>query len=267
MGIGYSDIERLIRLRELDLIKPGDAVVEIGAQQLTADLLRSADRVRHLGKLLGVEDMPPLPAAIDDFAKAPLARDLYRWLGFDYAAVDINDAPGNIPLDLNFDRAPRRLRRRFQLVTNFGTTEHIVNQLNAFNVIHDLTAVGGIMLHALPGDGQLDHGMFNYKFKFFWMLARSNDYEFIDADFSTDDDAVPADVIEFLRLYSEPSAERARTCPVTEACIRVALRKRHDIAFVPPLENVPTGVRAHIKKLRSRYWTVFDPDAFGKLRR
>jgi hypothetical protein len=84
-----------------------------------------------------------------------------------YAAIDVSDTPGNIPLDLNFDSVPRRMRHRFQLVTNFGTTEHVANQLNGFRIIHDLTTLGGVMLHALPGEGGLNHGMFNYKFNFF----------------------------------------------------------------------------------------------------
>jgi hypothetical protein len=28
---------------------------------------------------------------------------------------------------------------------NCGTTEHVLNQLNAFRLIHDATAVGGLM--------------------------------------------------------------------------------------------------------------------------
>jgi hypothetical protein len=78
MGVGFPDLECLIRLRELDLIKSGNAVAEIGAQQLTADLVRKPDRVRHLGTLLDVQSAPPLPPEIEDFAKAPFARDFYH---------------------------------------------------------------------------------------------------------------------------------------------------------------------------------------------
>jgi hypothetical protein len=38
---------------------------------------------------------------------------------------------------------------------NFGTTEHVANQLNAFKLIHDLAAKGCIMVHTLHGDPML----------------------------------------------------------------------------------------------------------------
>jgi hypothetical protein len=77
-------------------------------------------------------------------------------------------------LDLNYDEVPAENRGRYDLVTNFGTTEHVVNQLNAFKIIHDLTAPGGVMIHELPAQGQIDHGFFAYNPKFFHKLELSN---------------------------------------------------------------------------------------------
>src|SRR5205085_2282669 len=116
-------------------------------------------------------------------AAAPMARDFWLWLRFDYAAIDIDDSPGSIPLDLNYDNAPPKEVGRYNLVTNFGTTEHIANQLNAFKVIHELTAPGGVMIHHLPAQGMFNHGLVNYNPKFFWMLARSNGYKFLASQF------------------------------------------------------------------------------------
>ena len=53
---------------------------------------------------------------------APFARDFWHWLGFQYAAIDIDGSPGSIPLDLNFDSIPTEHNGRYSLVTNFGTT-------------------------------------------------------------------------------------------------------------------------------------------------
>jgi hypothetical protein len=66
---------------------------------------------------------------------------------------------------------------------NFGTTEHVANQLNAFKLIHDLAAKGCIMVHTLPSHGQFNHGLVNYNPKFFWMLARSNGYRLLHMSF------------------------------------------------------------------------------------
>ena len=99
--------------------------------------------------------------------------------GSGYAAIDIDASPGSIPLDLNFDDVPAEFKASFALVTNFGTTEHVANQLNAFKTIHDLAEVGGVMIHTVPAQGYMNHGLVNYNPKFFWMLARSNGYKWL----------------------------------------------------------------------------------------
>ena len=45
---------------------------------------------------------------------APSARMLWDWLGFEYAAIDIDGTPGSIPLDLNFDVRPTSLSAPLQ---------------------------------------------------------------------------------------------------------------------------------------------------------
>jgi hypothetical protein len=36
---------------------------------------------------------------------------------------------------------PPEHKRKYHLVTNFGTTEHVANQIPAMKIIHDLTAI------------------------------------------------------------------------------------------------------------------------------
>ena len=43
-------------------------------------------------------------------------------------------------------------------------------------MIHDLTALGGIMYHEVPA-GSWDHGLINYGPKFFGLLRQQNNYE------------------------------------------------------------------------------------------
>jgi hypothetical protein len=50
----------------------------------------------------------------------------------------IDGSLGSIPLDLNFDSIQTRHKGKYSLVTNFGTTEHVANQLNAFKIIRRL---------------------------------------------------------------------------------------------------------------------------------
>jgi len=127
------------------------AVIEIGAQQLSNTFLRARDRLELLGRLFGATAKPDLPVpeaptiigGVEPLSEtAPLARQFWEWLGFQYASIDIDGSPNSIPLDLNYDMLPDWARKKFDVVTNFGTTEHIANQLNAFKIIHDLTAPG-----------------------------------------------------------------------------------------------------------------------------
>jgi hypothetical protein len=192
----------------------------------------------------------------------PLAQDFWKWLGFDYASIDIDGGPYSIPLDLNYDDAPWEARGKYPLVTNFGTTEHVVNQLNAFKVIHDLTAVDGIMVHNLPSQGMLNHGLVNYNPKFFWMLARSNAYKWLYFDYTSA--AVyyelPRNIVDSVASFKPDIAQRGRGYRVADGALIIALQKVYDLGFVPPLD-INTGSRTNNAVLEDRYWTVFRPDA------
>ena len=177
MGIGTQDLDVLLRLREEGYIPDRASIIEIGAQQLANSFLEAHQKIEAAGRCFRANGDLSLPDPTPSFivhgrtehldAAAPLARDFWRWLGFDYASVDIDESPGSIPLDLNYDDAPASAVGKYQLVTNFGTTEHVANQLNAFKVIHELTAIGGVMWHHLPAQGMLNHGLVNYNPKFF----------------------------------------------------------------------------------------------------
>jgi hypothetical protein len=273
VGVGSEFIEVLISLRTSGLLNQRGAVMEIGAQQLANSFLGASDRLMHLGKVFGIDKPPSLPPPKPSYLThepleitAPFSRDFWHWLGFDYAAIDIDGSAGSIPLDLNYDSVPAEAEAKYDIVTNFGTTEHVVNQLNAFKVIHELTCSGGIMVHVLPAQGMLNHGLVNYNLKFFWMLARSNGYTFIQAHFSQagESHTFPKDIADFLRTYDPFIAVDLPVIEVVDMGVLVVLQKSFNIPFVPPID-VATGTQTNIDSLKKRYWTVFDPGAFDRL--
>jgi hypothetical protein len=188
MGLGPQLISDLIELKRGDKIPRGGRVVEIGAQQLTNGFLLAGDQLSELYGLFG-KTPPDLgkPVATNNVAgveqlsdAAPSSRVFWESLGFTYAAVEYAGHREAIALDLNRDSVPRHLQSSFDLVVNAGTTEHVANQDNAFKVIHDLAAVGGLMLHEVPAGGMLTHGVIGYNMQFFFLLCRDNDYEVLD---------------------------------------------------------------------------------------
>jgi len=273
MGVGWKDFDLVVRLKDEGYLRPNGAIVEIGAQQLSNDVLRNREKIKELGQAFGITrdiDLPDPTASVLLHGKlehldsgAPPARLIWTWLGFEYAAIDVDGSPGSIPLDLNFDEVPRKLRKRFQLVTNLGTTEHVANQIQAFKIIHDLAGRDGVMIHHLPAQGYMNHGLVNYNMKFFWMLARSNGYKWIYSDFTLSDQSysLPENIADTVRTHEGSIDQRAKNYKAVDCGVVVALQKVVDIEFVPPID-VPTGTVVTDKKLRNRYWTVFNPNAF-----
>jgi len=269
MGIAFDTLYRLMELRLGGLLPRRTAVMEIGAQQLTNSFIEATDQLQKLGAFFGIAQPidlgAPTPVSIAhgemkhlDIA-APAARKFWLWLGFEHAAIDIDGSPGSIALDLNFDSVPPPARGRYHLVTNFGTTEHVTNQLNAFEVIHDLTAREGLMLHHVPAQGFANHGFFNYNAKFFWMLARSNGYRWIYGDYSQGEPyPLPSNILESLSQRPPYASYN-----VADGGLCIIMQKVFDIPFVPPLD-VATGTQTNVAAVKRRYWSVFEADAFER---
>jgi SAM-dependent methyltransferase len=273
MALGSDAIELLIRLKGQGCFNDQLSVIEIGAQQLANSFLEVPDRLADVGGLFGAIPPCPLPrprptrivhGELEHLAEdAPAAREFWKWLGFDYAAIDIDGSPGSIPLDLNYDPAPNESLGKYQLVTNFGTTEHVANQLNAFKVIHDLAAPGGVMIHHLPMQGMLNHGLVNYNPKFFWMLARSNGYRllYMNVAAGTSYYTLPDNIADSVSPFEPDIEVRRHDLRVADTLVVAILQKVFDTPYVAPID-VQTGTRTDNKVLEERYWSVFKPNAF-----
>jgi hypothetical protein len=278
LGINRLDLALLIELRQRQHIPLNPYVVELGAQQLSNEFLRSDDLVRKAEAAFGATRpyALPTPGASTTSAEhvelldseAPFARDFWLALGFDYTAIDVDGSPGSIPLDLNYDQVPSSLRGKFGLVTNLGTTEHVANQMNAFKVVHDLAAPGAVMIHHLPAGGMLNHGLFNYNPKFFWHLARSNDYKWLYMNFYGSGYGYPiaANILDFTKSYAPDASEALRQREMSDYAIQVAFQKTLDIPFVAPID-VNTGTTSNDPELNRRYWTVLQPGVLDAARR
>jgi hypothetical protein len=267
LGIGHDFIDLLSWLRQSGYLEKHANVMEIGAQQLANSFLAASAEAGRLGPMFDIDRPLVLPAPQPTHTlsggqehlqpTAPLARIFWHWLEFAHAAIDIDGSSGSIPLDLNYDDVPPEEKGKYDLVTNLGTTEHVANQLNAFEVIHDLTKLGGVMVHELPAQGMFNHGLVNYNPKFFWMLARSNRYKWLHTNFSIGaPHKFPDDIIDEVSRFVPQFSDRVSSYRAADCGITVVIQKIVDMDFVAPLD-VNTGTTTENEVLKRRYWTIF----------
>jgi len=106
--------------------------------------------------------------------------ELFDLTTVSYLGYDVCPAPDTEIFDLNVQRLPADKMNYFDVVLNFGTTEHLLNQLNVFELMHHAVKVGGAILHQIPSVGWVDHGYFNYNALLIDDLVKANDYEVLD---------------------------------------------------------------------------------------
>lgn len=174
MGYGVAALEALASL--VKAIPAGGSILEYGQQRIEvgtppAAIFNCLSSIRR--------NEVDARRAMERFSgDGPwYVSELFRDTPFRYRCLDVYDGEFNIVADLNIFSVPADDRATFDLITNFGTTEHVADQINAFRVMHDYASPGATMIHAVPFTGYLNHGLFNYSPLFFVLLATANEYE------------------------------------------------------------------------------------------
>ncbi len=118
-------------------------------------------------------------------------KDYFSSIGFkDYKSIDINGAYESFQFDLNKNILETyNFDKKYDLVINNGTGEHVFNQYTLFLNFHNLTKVDGIMLNILPFIDWINHGFYNFNPIFFADLAASNNYKIIKISLANRDGA------------------------------------------------------------------------------
>ena len=207
----YSAASRHFRLDDKDIL-------EFGCQQLS-NIIDKKSKMFFFDKY-GVDN-------------GTYTKVFYEKLGYTYDSVDIDAA--SILCDLNQDLP--LLSKEYDIVTNFGTTEHIFNQYLSFCAIHIATKVGGRMFHFLPINHS-HHGLFNYSVEFFLSLCYANEYK----------------VIEFKKALLADDACDYSFCNINEQSDKVTylflvVEKMSNINF-RPAQQISYLPKIYISKLR-----------------
>lgn len=102
-------------------------------------------------------------------------KSYFKALGFTHVSVDWNGQDGALPLDM---RNPLPDWEPFDMVTNFGCTEHIEVQEPIWESMHRLCKVGGVQIHMcpMPGDWWW-HGNHYPTIQFYRQYAERNGYD------------------------------------------------------------------------------------------
>jgi hypothetical protein len=178
MAIGPTHIEWLSHLALRSALAPDAAVLDLGPQDIQIDRA-SLHRVacRHLTP----ERADAAMRAIFSGSTAPQPDAQKAFYGIfgatSYRSVDLCDPRATFAADLN---QPLPDLGRYDLITNFGTTEHVFNIGTTFASIHRLLKVGGVQVHAVPGYAYIDHGYYNVHPSAYLDMARMNNYDVVD---------------------------------------------------------------------------------------
>ena len=80
----------------------------------------------------------------------------------EHVSFDLNGRWGSLKHNL-CNQLPKEFHNRFDIVTNYGTGEHVANQYMFFLNMHILSKVGGIMFHSFVVEGSWpDHCNYFY---------------------------------------------------------------------------------------------------------
>lgn len=194
MAINFSYLQYLHRK---NLLKKNTRLLDIGCSNLYG--AEKEDIFALAQDFGGVDEQFAQDLAEKSAKKEAFAGVLLDRLGIDYHAIDFAEDYKTTKFDLNKDNIPRNFKNSFDIVLNFGTTEHVINQANSFRVIHDAAKTGGIIYHQLPAGGFFNHCYFLYTGRFFFDLAGYNEYALEDFWMGQ---AGPSDIMDSVRDYS-----------------------------------------------------------------
>ena len=272
MGIAFSAIRKM---DELGLFRQGEvSILDIGSSNLysaTPEDIKYFLRKYRRSSIPDVDEFATRMAAGSSYDPVIGGRneafvgELFEKVGMRYVSFDIAAGYRTTILDLNHAVLPIAFQGEFDLVLNFGTTEHILNQLNGFKVIHDAAKVDGYIYHSLPAVGYVDHGYVTYTGRCFFDLAGCNDYELVVCWF--DGPSGGGCILDSLRSYSLhfPALEMAlkgiaeteqgrvlRDLRIPDIGINVVYRKVKDKPFLGALET-STSVGAIPQEVTAAY--------------
>lgn len=202
------------------------SVIEIGAK----DVCESISEIKAFFNTIKLQNIDLYNLIIPYLVDGRLpGRFIWESIGFDiYESIDLFDSTYNsLKFDLNKSLIQEyNFQRKFDVVTNFGCSEHVFDQMKVFENIHNLASKGACIINSIPLKTNLDHSFYSYHPNLFYSLAEANGYEilefflenrFIFAEFNYD-------ALNYLNKYLD------------NLTLTIVYKKQKDDHFVIPYE-------------------------------
>ena len=231
MGFSSGAISHFVQGGQSGTIPKGARVLELGSQNIWGEI--SPTLAREFMNTFGAS---PSDTELEWLTRiGGKSEPLLDAAGFDYTAFDVYEEGRTRIFDLNAQTLGPQDIGRYDVVTNYGTTEHICNQFNAFRVAHDALKVGGVMINSVPFHGSINHGLFNYHPKFFTSLIHNNDYKALYFGLSDIYDGGASDRYHAVAAAENGEAWEGKYLGSAEIC--VIFRKTRATPFMPPVDT------------------------------
>lgn len=247
MALAFSHLKFLLDISKSGIISGPVSMMEFGEQIWFGDV--NYDEIIKIAKILGHsgDRLKEIESAyngyVDQFSKDDQNQkdraffgfaELYYKILFNVKKIDAIDLHGTEKSKKHDLNTQVNVEEQYEIVTNFGTGEHVFNQYMFFKNMHDLTKVGGFMMHSMPNQGCYDHGFFNYHPTFLFDLAKANGYDVLAVVLS-DLSQKPPVLLNIDRVkYVEMAVQRRLS---KYSALFTLFRKTRDAAFVTPQQG------------------------------
>jgi hypothetical protein len=243
MAITKPHFENLRHLASTGEVPRGCRILEIGEANLYGDIspamlyVAAAELAADESREAIVKKLQALEAIIpqdDPYLLFKYAKLVYEIL-FDTTAVDsidLHGTPAAMRLDLNLI-IPGSMRRKYEVVINHGTAEHVFHIGRVFETMHECCEMGGLMIHDAPCTGWFDHGFYGLNPTLFYDLAAANHYAIRRLALTQIN---PPKVTPLENRGHAQALAFAKQIP-ENSCLFVALRKTSDEPFQIPMQG------------------------------
>jgi hypothetical protein len=172
MGVGYQGLQiaLLARKRGVDFTR----TVSIGRQHHYLDPGTLVSMFRRFGLALSETEQ-------SDILRDPFSEGLFRKLGATTVdSIDASDYEGATILHDFNQPVSQALHRKYTVVIDFGSLEHIFHFPNAMKNVTDLLEVGGHFISMSVANNFMGHGFYQFSPELFFSYLPANGFSDLD---------------------------------------------------------------------------------------